>query len=149
MNRMVAAFLSGLLFGVGLVVAQMTNPAKVLGFLNIAGAWDPSLLLVMAGGLLVFGGAYTLSKPLAAPHYAPSFVFPSERAITRPLVLGSVLFGVGWGLAGLCPGPSVVSAAFGEPRAWAFVVAMLIGMQAHHVLSGMPRDNEDPAAAID
>lgn len=149
MNRMLAAFLSGLLFGVGLVVAQMTNPAKVQGFLNITGKWDPSLLLVMAGGLLVFAGAHALSKSRTAPHYAPSFVFPSEQAITRPLIFGAVLFGIGWGLGGLCPGPAVVSAAFGEPRAWAFMVAMLAGMQAHHLLTGTPRGSEDPAAAMD
>lgn len=149
MNKMMAAFLSGLIFGVGLVVAQMTNPAKVFGFLNVAGEWDPSLMLVMAGGLTVFGAAYAFAKSRRAPHYAPAFVLPQEQVITRPLMIGAVLFGIGWGLGGLCPGPAVVSAAFGEPRAWAFIAAMLGGMQLHHFLTRAPANQEDPAAAVD
>lgn len=149
MNRMLAAFLSGLIFGAGLVVAQMTNPAKVIGFLDVAGQWDPSLMLVMAGGLVVFGGAYVLAKSRPSPHYAPAFVLPAEQVITRPLMAGAVLFGIGWGLGGLCPGPAVVSAAFGEPRAWAFIVAMLAGMQMQHLLTRAPTNQEDPAAAAD
>jgi uncharacterized protein len=149
MSRMLAAFLSGLVFGVGLVVAQMTNPAKVIGFLNITGQWDPSLMLVMAGGLVVFGAAYALTKSRAVPRYAPAFVLPSEKVITHPLIAGAALFGTGWALAGLCPGPAVVSAAFGEPRAWAFIVAMLAGMQSHHILTHAPTNQEDAAAAAD
>lgn len=149
MNRMVAAYLAGLVFGLGLIVAQMTDPAKVIAFLDITGRWDPSLALVMGGGLGVFGVTYAMTRSRARPHYAPAFVLPSERVITRPLILGSVLFGIGWALAGLCPGPAVVSAAFGQPKAWVFILAMLGGMQVQHLLARVPSNQEDPAAAAD
>ena len=89
MNKMLAAFAAGLVFGAGLIVAQMTNPGKVIGFLNVTGHWDPSLILVMAGGLVAFGVAYRFSKELPSPYLSPEFVRPKEKVITRNLILGS------------------------------------------------------------
>ncbi len=128
MTRAIIAFLTGLLFGVGLLVSQMTNPAKVVGFLDITGRWDPSLALVMGGAVAVFGVAYWLSRSRHTPLLAPRFVEPEAGSITRQLVVGSALFGVGWGLSGFCPGPAIVSAGFGDSRVWVFVAAMVGGM---------------------
>jgi len=132
-NRSVAAFVAGVVFGVGLIVAQMTNPAKVIGFLDITGNWDPSLALVMGGAVVVFGIAYRLSRRRSAPLLAPAFVAPRQREVTAPLVMGSLVFGVGWGLSGFCPGPAVVGSTFSEPRVWAFVAAMLAGMLVYRL----------------
>ncbi len=128
MSRIVVAFLSGLVFGVGLIVSQMSNPAKVIGFLDITGSWDPSLAFVMVGALAVFGAAYWSSRRRSAPLLSSRFGTPTERNIDPPLVAGSLIFGVGWGLSGFCPGPAVVSSAFGDWRVWVFVAAMILGM---------------------
>jgi uncharacterized membrane protein YedE/YeeE len=128
MNRTLVAFLAGLTFGVGLIVAQMTNPAKVIGFLDVTGSWDPSLAFVMAGAMGVFGAAYWRSRARAKPVLGSHFVLPAQQQITWQLVVGSLIFGAGWGLGGFCPGPAVVSAAFGDPRVWVFLAAMLAGM---------------------
>ena len=133
MNRSLAAFLAGVVFGIGLIVAQMTNPAKVIGFLDITGNWDPSLAFVMGGAVVVFGLAYRLSLRRSGPLLAAGFVAPRQREITAPLVLGSLVFGVGWGLSGFCPGPAVVSSTFGDPRVWVFVAAMLAGMLVYRL----------------
>lgn len=126
--EMAAALAAGLLFGAGLIVSGMANPAKVLGFLDLFGRWDPSLALVLASavgvGLVGFGlhsgrGHSALGFPMRTS---------SSRAIDRRLVLGALIFGVGWGLAGFCPGPGVVAAASGSGKAALFVVAMLAGM---------------------
>lgn len=131
MTRTIVAFLAGLLFGVGLIVAQMTNPAKVIGFLDVTGAWDPSLAFVMVGAIAVYSVAYWLSRARRArPFLAPEFRLPANRRIDRPLILGSLIFGAGWGLSGFCPGPAITSAGFGEPRVWVFLGAMLAGMLA-------------------
>ncbi|GAA5785806.1 YeeE/YedE family protein [Chitiniphilus shinanonensis] len=122
------AFASGLLFGVGLIVSGMANPAKVLGFLDLAGQWDPSLALVMGGaiavGLLGFGWARRRTTTLF--DHAP-LQLPDNRRIDRRLILGSIAFGVGWGLAGICPGPAVVALVLAPGQAWPFVAAMLAG----------------------
>ena len=128
MSRAIVAFLSGLVFGAGLIVSQMSNPAKVIGFLDITANWDPSLALVMAGALAVFGAAYWSSRARTAPLIAPRFALPTQVGVDRHLVAGSLIFGVGWGLSGFCPGPGVVSSTFGDWRAWLFVAAMLGGM---------------------
>lgn len=131
MRKVLFAFLCGAVFAVGLLVAQMTNPAKVIGFLDITGAWDPSLAFVMGGALAVFGTAYLLSRRAGArPLLDGRFYVPGAQGITWQLVVGSLLFGLGWGLAGFCPGPAVVSAGFGDPRVWTFVAAMAIGVLA-------------------
>jgi uncharacterized membrane protein YedE/YeeE len=134
MKRPVVAFLGGLLFGVGLIVAQMTNPSKVIGFLDVTGSWDPSLAFVMVGAIGVYGVAYWLSRARnARPFLVEEFKLPLRRQIDRPLVLGALIFGAGWGLSGFCPGPALTSAGFGEPRVWVFVAAMLAGMMIYRL----------------
>ncbi|HEY7759642.1 MAG TPA: YeeE/YedE family protein [Burkholderiales bacterium] len=134
MTRVIASFLAGLLFGAGLIVAQMTNPSKVIGFLDITGNWDPSLAFVMVGAIGVYGLAYWLSRARhARPFLVDGFNLPMRRQIDRPLVVGALIFGAGWGLSGFCPGPALTSAGFGEPRVWVFVVAMLAGMMIYRL----------------
>ena len=135
MRRSILAFVSGLVFGVGLIVSQMSSPAKVIGFLDIAGNWDPSLALVMGGALAVFGAVYWRTKGRKAPLIAEQFAAPTETRIDRPLLAGSLMFGVGWGQSGFCPGRAVVSTAFGNPLVWVFVAAMIAGMLLYRFLS--------------
>lgn len=125
----VSAFVCGLLFGLGLLMAGMANPAKVLGFLDIAGLWDPSLALVMVGGIIVAFIAFTISKKMPQSLLNTKFNWPDATAITRPLLIGSILFGLGWGLVGLCPGPALVLAGSGAIEGLIFVVFMLIGFR--------------------
>lgn len=122
-----ASFLAGLLFGIGLIVAGMANPAKVIGFLDLAGAWDPSLALVMAGAIAVGAGAFAFMRRKARTLLGAPVRLPTARDIDRRLVLGSVVFGVGWGLAGICPGPALVLAGYGSVKGLAFLAAMLAG----------------------
>jgi uncharacterized membrane protein YedE/YeeE len=121
------AFGAGLLFAAGLVVSGMADARKVLGFLDLA-AWDPSLLCVMAGAVGVHFVAQRLARGRTAPLYAERFLVPTRRDIDRPLVLGAVLVGVGWGLSGYCPGPALVSLPLGGTNVLVFVLAMLLGM---------------------
>lgn len=125
-----AALLSGAVFGVGLSVAQMTNPAKVLAFLDVGGAWDPSLALVMLAALAVSAGGLRLLRGRPAPLLAPTFSTPSRTDIDARLLGGAALFGIGWGLAGYCPGPALAALAFGTREALVFVAAMAVGMWA-------------------
>ncbi len=127
MNRALISFLCGLVFGTGLIVSQMTNPAKIIGFLDISGEWDPSLAFVMAGAVAVFSIAYRLALRRNAPLFDKRFLVPEKTRLDIPLIIGSLIFGVGWGLAGFCPGPAIASSGFGDPRVWAFVAAMLAG----------------------
>ncbi|AFQ50855.1 DUF6691 family protein [Burkholderia cepacia] len=122
------AFLAGLLFGVGLIVSGMANPQKVLGFLDLAGRWDPSLSFVMAGAIGVAVLAFAWAKRRTRSWLGLPMQWPAARTITVRLVVGSAVFGVGWGLAGFCPGPAIVSIGFGSLKGIAFVVAMLVGM---------------------
>jgi uncharacterized protein len=123
-----SALLSGLVFGLGLVVSGMANPAKVLGFLDLAGAWDPSLALVMAGAISVGFFAFFIAKKRTRSFIGAEMKLPTTSAIDTRLMTGSALFGAGWGVAGFCPGPGLVAFGMGEPKAWVFVVAMLMGM---------------------
>lgn len=132
MKQSIAALIAGILFGLGLAVSQMVNPAKVLGFLDIAGRWDPSLLLVMAGGLTVTFAGYRLIQGRAAPVFAPRFELPTRRDLDRRLIGGAAIFGIGWGLVGFCPGPAFVSLAFGLEESLTFVAAMIIGAWIQH-----------------
>ncbi|MEI7515373.1 MAG: YeeE/YedE family protein [Betaproteobacteria bacterium] len=127
MNR-ISEFAIGLLFGLGLIVSGMTDPGKVLGFLDLAGAWDPSLALVMGGAIAVGVGAFALAKRRTTAFLGGAMQWPESNAIDKRLVIGSLVFGAGWGLAGFCPGPAVVSMAAGQPKAAVFVLAMLAGM---------------------
>ncbi len=133
--RAIFAYLMGLLFGVGLMVAGMTNPAKVLGFLDLAGAWDPSLMGVMVGAIIVTLGVFTLTRQRGVSCLGAPLQWPSATNIDRPLIFGNVLFGVGWGLAGICPGPAIVGVGAGVPQAVIFAAAMLLGMAVHGVLT--------------
>lgn len=123
-----AAGLAGLVFGLGLIVSGMANPAKVLGFLDLGGAWDPSLALVMAGAIAVGLLAFRLAGPRSLSWLGEEMRMPKARDIDRRLVLGSLAFGIGWGLAGFCPGPGLVALGMGEGKAVVFVGAMLAGM---------------------
>lgn len=130
MNRLrkLVALAAGLLFGLGLIVSGMADPAKVLGFLDLAGHWDPSLALVMAGAIAIGMPAFTLARRRSRSLLGAPMQLPTARGIDRRLVLGSVLFGVGWGLAGICPGPALVLLGMGSLKGLAFVLAMLAGM---------------------
>lgn len=121
------SFLAGLVFGLGLIVAGMANPEKVLGFLDLAGAWDPSLALVMAGAITVGAGAFALMRGKARTLLGAPVRLPAARGIDQRLVVGSLVFGVGWGLAGICPGPALVLAGYGALKGLVFLAAMLAG----------------------
>lgn len=118
----------GLVFGLGLIIAGMANPAKVLGFLDLAGSWDPSLALVMAGAIVLGLVAYRLAGRRTVSLLGKPMLVPSIENLDRRLVVGSVLFGIGWGLAGICPGPSFVLLGMGAAKGFVFVMAMLAGM---------------------
>jgi len=132
--RMVVAYVSGLIFAVGLGVSGMTHPSKVQAFLDVTGVWDPSLAFVMGGGLLVNFVFFALARRRGAPLLASSFSLPTPRAVDASLLAGASLFGVGWGLGGFCPGPAIVSVVTGEAPVVAFVLAMLAGMLFFDVL---------------
>ena len=123
-----SALLSGLVFGLGLIVSGMANPAKVLGFLDLAGDWDPSLALVMAGAIAVGFFAFLIAKKRTRSFIGAEMKLPTASAINSRLLAGSALFGAGWGVAGFCPGPGLVALGMGEPKALVFVAAMLVGM---------------------
>jgi len=125
------ALVAGLLFGLGLLLSGMANPAKVVGFLDLAGHWDPSLALVMAGAIGAALPAFTLAKARRKCVAGCEVSLPSATQIDAPLVLGSLTFGVGWGLAGYCPGPALVSLGTGSAPAVVFVLAMIAGMAIH------------------
>ena len=126
-----AALLCGALFGLGLAVSGMTDPARVLGFLDFAGAFDPTLGLVMASALATTALGYRLARARGRPLLAPGFVLPTRVEVDAPLLAGSTLFGVGWGLVGLCPGPALASLWRGSPEVALFVAAMLAGVLLH------------------
>ena len=128
------SLLSGLVFGLGLIVSGMANPAKVLAFLDLGGAWDPSLALVMAGAIAVGFLAFLIAKKRTLSFLGAEMKLPTARHSDRRLVIGSTLFGVGWGIAGFCPGPGLVALGMGEPKALVFVVAMLVGMMVFQLL---------------
>jgi uncharacterized membrane protein YedE/YeeE len=130
----VIALVSGLVFGLGLIVSDMASPAKVLGFLDVAGAWDPSLGFVMAGAIAVAAPAFALTRRRRDSWAGLPLQPPTQTRIDRRLVGGSLLFGIGWGLAGLCPGPAVALLGMGRVKALVFVLAMGAGMALHAAL---------------
>lgn len=121
------ALLAGLLFGLGLDLGGMTKPAIVLGFLDVAGAWNPQLLFVMAGAVLTTAGGYVLVLRRSHPLLDGNFRLPTTRNIDMPLVVGASLFGIGWGLIGYCPGPALASLAAASPKTFLFVATMMLG----------------------
>jgi hypothetical protein len=135
--RIFSAFLCGLIFGLGLVISGMTDTAKVLGFLDVLaipkGTWDPTLLIVMAAALVVSTPGLLLAKRRLRPLFADAAAWPMRSAIDRPLLAGAALFGAGWGLVGLCPGPAIANLATLSPLVLLFVAAMIAGMAAHDV----------------
>ena len=128
MARIVVALVAGLIFGLGLTVSQMINPAKVLGFLDLLGDWDPSLAFVMLGAIPVAAIGYGLARRRSAPLCAAAYAEPSQTKIDGRLISGAILFGIGWGLVGYCPGPAIASIGFGNSTTLVFVAAMLAGM---------------------
>lgn len=132
--RILMALITGLVFGIGLIVAGMTNPAKVLGFLDLAGRWDPSLALVMAGAILVALPAFRVAARRRQSLLGEPMHLPTATRIDRRLVLGSLAFGAGWGLAGFCPGPVLASLATGAVQPLIFCAAMLAGMGIFELL---------------
>lgn len=131
------AFVSGLVFGLGLIVSGMANPAKVLGFLDLAGQWDPSLAFVMGGAVLITAAGFAVLRRRRASLRGEPLRWPTATRIDLRLALGSLAFGAGWGLAGFCPGPALVAAAAGVPQALIFVAAMLAGMAIYAALEAL------------
>ena len=129
MKSIGAALVAGLLFGVGLVMGGMTQPSKVVGFLDVTGAWDPSLGLVMAGAIAVFFPVFRVVARRERPLWSPAVSLPTRHDVDARLVIGASLFGVGWGLAGYCPGPGITSSATLAPNALLFTAAMLLGFR--------------------
>lgn len=128
------SLLAGLVFGIGLILSGMANPEKVLGFLDLAGSWDPSLMLVMLGAIGVGLVAFAIAKRLKHSLLGLDMTLPTVRHIDRRLIGGSLLFGAGWGVAGFCPGPAIVALGMGEIKAAVFVAAMMVGMGLFEVL---------------
>ncbi|WP_299821324.1 DUF6691 family protein [uncultured Jannaschia sp.] len=126
--RAAAGFAAGLLFGIGLLLSGMANPAKVLNFLDVAGAWDPSLAIVMGGATVTAFLGYRLAWRRSRPVLMPSFDLPTRRDIDRPLLAGAALFGIGWGIGGFCPGPAWTALPMAAPGTLVFVPAMLVGI---------------------
>jgi uncharacterized protein len=131
--RIVAPLICGLIFGAGLLISGMVQPTKVLGFLDIFGAWDPSLAVVMAAALAVSIPGFMLADRSERPWFAGQYFRPGKSGIDRPLVAGAAMFGIGWGLVGFCPGPALESLATLSPGVVVFVVAMAVGMILHDV----------------
>ena len=122
-----SSLISGIIFGVGLTISGMVNPQKVLGFLNIFDAWDPSLMLVMVGAILIFSPLHFTFKIKSRPIFAKSFNLPSKKDVDKNLIIGASLFGIGWGLVGLCPGPAISAISFFNINVYLFVLFMFVG----------------------
>lgn len=133
-RRLIPPLVSGTLFGAGLTLSGMTDPAKVRGFLDIFGNWDPTLAFVMGGAVLVMAVAWRIRARMAKPLFGEKFSLPDRSDFDRHLLVGSALFGIGWGIAGLCPGPAIASLALSPSAALPFVAAMLAGMAVHSFL---------------
>lgn len=137
-SRIFTAVASGVLFGAGLVVSDMINPARVLAFLDITGNWDPSLALVMVGALVPSSIAYLIRRRMRAPLFDERFHVPVNRRLDAALIGGAVLFGLGWGLVGLCPGPAIAALITAKWQAGVFVASMLAGMALYRFTIGRP-----------
>jgi uncharacterized membrane protein YedE/YeeE len=144
MNKL--AFFSGLLFGLGVLLSGMTNPDKVLGFLNIAGAWDPSLLLVLITAVVVAFVPMQLAQRRSKALLGDPIAFPETRSITSRLLLGSAVFGIGWGMTGLCPGPSLASLASLHAPQWLFFASMVAGMAGFELWQRAAANSAQPTA---
>ncbi len=134
MRRTLPALVVGVLFGSGLALSDMINPARVLAFLDLTDAWDPTLIYVMIGAIVPAAVAFAYGRRLTRPVMGLEFYIPTGRTLDRPLILGATIFGIGWGLAGFCPGPAIAGLALGHWQYWLFVGAMLAGMLAHRLV---------------
>ena len=150
MMRLLASLISGVVFGLGLAISQMMNPEKVLGFLDITGNWDPSLALVMGGALCVtlVSFRFVLRRPM--PLLAPSFQIPTKLNVDKSLLLGATSFGLGWGIAGYCPGPAIAGLTIGSSEPWIFMLAFVFGSSLCGLLQRRSQKQSTSAAnAID
>ena len=134
LRKMLPGLLVGLIFGAGLALSDMVNPARVLAFLDLFGNWDPTLAYVMGSALVPSAISYAIVQRMQRPLLAEEFRIPQNRVIEPQLLAGAAIFGVGWGLIGLCPGPAIAGLALGYWQAWLFVAAMLAGMLAHRFI---------------
>lgn len=137
MRATIPALVAGILFGAGLALSDMINPARVLGFLDVAGSWDPALAYVMAGAIVASAIGYAVARARGAPLFGSSFFIPENRMLDRQLIGGAALFGVGWGLVGFCPGPAISGLVLGKWQPWLFAAAMLAGMMLHRLFAGL------------
>lgn len=131
--RYLTSLLCGVLFGIGLTISGMVNPAKVIGFLDVAGAWDPTLAFVMAGATVPMFVAWIVKKNMKNPIIEAKFDISQNTKVDRPLLIGATIFGAGWGMAGICPGPGLAALTFGESGIIIFVISMIIGMVIFNV----------------
>ncbi len=143
--RILIALASGLLFGAGLAISGMADPMRVQAFLDVFGAWDPTLAFVMGGAMLPMAIAWGIKNKLAAPLAAPSFELPATAALDRPLAIGAVLFGIGWGISGLCPGPALADLAVAPFAVLPFVAAMFAGMGLHRLVPAQAKPKGKPS----
>ncbi|MBU2408316.1 MAG: YeeE/YedE family protein [Gammaproteobacteria bacterium] len=135
MGKFLPGLIVGILFGAGLALSDMVNPARVLAFLDVAGAWDPTLAYVMGAALVPSAIAYWIRQRMDRPLLAPGFAIPENRRLDRSLISGAAMFGIGWGLVGLCPGPALAGLVLGAWQMWLFVAAMLAGMFLHRIVT--------------
>lgn len=135
MRDFLPGLLVGVIFGAGLVVSDMVNPARVQAFLDVFGNWDPTLMFVMAAALVPSAIGYLLRRRMTRPLLGEQFFIPASRTLDRPLLLGAALFGIGWGLVGFCPGPAIAGLVLGAWQSWLFVAAMLAGMGLHRLFT--------------
>jgi uncharacterized membrane protein YedE/YeeE len=143
MRAIVPASVAGVIFGAGLALSDMVNPARVLGFLDIAGTWDPTLALVMGGAVVASAIGFAFSRRLRAPLFGKSFFIPENRRLDSQLIGGAALFGIGWGLVGFCPGPAIAGLIYGMWQPWLFVAAMTAGMVLQRVVSAPRKAKAD------
>lgn len=144
MNKSVVGFILGLIFGLGLIISGMSNPAKVLNFLDLSGTWDPSLAFVMGGAVIVTYLGYASVLKRKAPLFAESFLIPTSTELDSRLITGAALFGIGWGLGGYCPGPAFTSLPLAATGTLYFVPAMLAGMWAGRIMPTLIRQTSSP-----
>lgn len=133
MRNLLPALVVGIIFGAGLVLSDMVNPARVQAFLEVTGAWDPTLMYVMGAALVPSAIAYRIRRRMTRPLLGDRFSIPENRTLDRPLLAGAAMFGIGWGLVGFCPGPALAGLVLGVWQPWLFVMAMLAGMALHHL----------------
>ncbi|WP_114520884.1 YeeE/YedE family protein [Altererythrobacter sp. ZODW24] len=133
MRNLIAALVTGIVFGAGLALSDMVNPARVLGFLDLFGDWDPTLAFVMGGALVPSAIAYVITRRMPQPVLHTTFHIPENRVIDRQLLIGGAIFGIGWGLVGYCPGPAIAGLPLAGWQPWLFVAAMLAGMWIHSI----------------